>query len=167
MGSARRRLNSIQYQRARSLLGLYFCRYSSRVAELRHGDCFLHRFGNRRQADGDVSFLKRGDRVLVRRAGIGVVRFAVDQMEPDGISAGRADNRFFGDGDLGSAGNADVGVKNVFPDGRAGCAGYIFHVEHMVPEAFIKNVRLDLKGNLRGSQLVLQARPGQPLTAVQ
>src|SRR5579864_8310551 len=78
-------------------------------------------------------------------------------MKPDGVRAGSADDSFFGDGDLGSAGNADVGVKDVFPDSGACRAGNVFHVKHMVLKAFIKNMGLDLKRDLRGSQFVLQA----------
>ena len=131
-------------------------------AELRHRNSFLSRLGHGRQADGDVGFFKGRNGVLVWRAGIrvGIVRFAADQMQPDGIRAGRADDGFFGDGDLWSAGSADVGVKDIFPDRRAGSAGNVFHVEHVVLEVFVKNVRLDLKRNLRGSQFVLQARQG-------
>src|SRR5882724_9487799 len=79
-------------------------------------------------------------------------------MEPDGFRAGRADNGFLGDGDLGSAGSADVGVKYIFPDRGAGSAGNVFYVKHMVFETFVEDMRLDLERNLGGSQLILQSR---------
>jgi hypothetical protein len=81
-------------------------------------------------------------------------------MEPDRVRARSADNSFFGDSDLRSPGSADVGVKDIFPDCRARSAGNVFHVKHMVFEALIEDMGLDLERNLGSSQLILQARQG-------
>jgi len=42
--------------------------------------------------------------------------FAADEMEPYGIGTATAHDRFFGDGNFGSARRGCVGKENILPD---------------------------------------------------
>src|SRR5258707_422288 len=70
---------------------------------------------------------------------------------------GACQDRRLGDGDVGGAGGADCGVKDIFPTRSAGGAAPAFNVKTMFSEAFINRPRVDFKGIRRGSEFVLRA----------
>src|SRR5262249_44568545 len=117
----------------------------------------LRLLGSRWQADGHIRGTEGVDVVLGRGSGIGFMDLAVDQVQTQGIGSVARGNRLFGDGDFGRAGSADISQKDVLPRYYSRRSAYILNIEHVILEVIVEDPRLNLKQELRRSDVLFQA----------